>query len=92
MEAIAKTGRPAFYEKNAEAIIDRLVPMVQQNDVVAIFSNGGFDGHPREAARKIARLIDTAIRRDMPLHVLDVRQHVPPGAAKCPLDERAMND
>ena len=43
VEAIAKSGRPAFYEKNAEAIIDRLVPMVQQNDVVAIFSNGGFD-------------------------------------------------
>ena len=43
VEAIAKSGRPAFYEKNAEAIIERLVPMVQQNDVVAIFSNGGFD-------------------------------------------------
>ncbi len=41
--AIAKTGRPAFYEKNADAIIDRLVPMTQPNDVVAIFSNGGFD-------------------------------------------------
>ena len=41
--AIAKSGRPAFYEKNAQAIIERLVPMVQQNDVVAIFSNGGFD-------------------------------------------------
>ena len=36
--------RPAcLLRKNAEAIIDRLVPMVQQNDVVAIFSNGGFD-------------------------------------------------
>jgi UDP-N-acetylmuramate: L-alanyl-gamma-D-glutamyl-meso-diaminopimelate ligase len=43
VEAIAKTGRPAFYEKNAEAIIERLVPMVHENDVVAIFSNGGFD-------------------------------------------------
>jgi UDP-N-acetylmuramate: L-alanyl-gamma-D-glutamyl-meso-diaminopimelate ligase len=41
--AIAKSGRPAYYEKNAEAIIERLVPMVQPNDVVAIFSNGGFD-------------------------------------------------
>ncbi len=43
VEAIAKSGRPAFYEKNAEAIIERLVPMVQENDIVAIFSNGGFD-------------------------------------------------
>ncbi len=43
VDAIVKSGRPAFYEKNADAIVDRLVPMVQQNDVVAVFSNGGFD-------------------------------------------------
>jgi UDP-N-acetylmuramate: L-alanyl-gamma-D-glutamyl-meso-diaminopimelate ligase len=43
VESIAKSGRPAFYEKDANAIIDRLVPIVQANEVVAIFSNGGFD-------------------------------------------------
>jgi UDP-N-acetylmuramate: L-alanyl-gamma-D-glutamyl-meso-diaminopimelate ligase len=41
--AIARAGRPAFYEQNADAIVDRIVPMLRQNDVVAIFSNGGFD-------------------------------------------------
>jgi UDP-N-acetylmuramate: L-alanyl-gamma-D-glutamyl-meso-diaminopimelate ligase len=43
VDAIVKSGRPAFYEKDADAIVDRLVPMVQRNDVVAVFSNGGFD-------------------------------------------------
>jgi UDP-N-acetylmuramate: L-alanyl-gamma-D-glutamyl-meso-diaminopimelate ligase len=41
--AIARAGRPAFYEQNADAIVDRIVPMLRPNDVVAVFSNGGFD-------------------------------------------------
>ena len=41
--AIAKAGRPAFYEQNADAIVDRIVPMLRPNDIVAVFSNGGFD-------------------------------------------------
>ena len=41
--AIAKAGRPAFYEENADAIVDRIVPMLRRQDVVAVFSNGGFD-------------------------------------------------
>jgi UDP-N-acetylmuramate: L-alanyl-gamma-D-glutamyl-meso-diaminopimelate ligase len=41
--AIAETGRPAFYEQNVDAIVDRIVPMLRPNDVVAVFSNGGFD-------------------------------------------------
>jgi UDP-N-acetylmuramate: L-alanyl-gamma-D-glutamyl-meso-diaminopimelate ligase len=44
VEAIASHGRPAFYEENADAIVERLVPLLQPKDVVAIFSNGGFDG------------------------------------------------
>ncbi len=43
VESIAKSGRPAFYETNADVIIERLLPLLQPNDVVAIFSNGGFD-------------------------------------------------
>src|SRR6184192_837366 len=34
VNAIAKGGRPAFYEKNAGAIVDRLVPMLKAKDVV----------------------------------------------------------
>jgi UDP-N-acetylmuramate: L-alanyl-gamma-D-glutamyl-meso-diaminopimelate ligase len=41
--AIAKAGRPAFYERNADAIVDRILPMLQPKDVVVVFSNGGFD-------------------------------------------------
>ncbi len=41
---IAESGRPAFYEATADAIIARLVPLVQPGDVVVIFSNGGFEG------------------------------------------------
>src|SRR5262245_17107438 len=43
VEEIAKDGRPAFYEQNANAIVDRIVPMLRPKDVVAVFSNGGFD-------------------------------------------------
>ena len=41
--AIAKAGHPAFYEKNADTILDRIVPMLRPKDIVAVFSNGGFD-------------------------------------------------
>ena len=43
VDAISKTGRPAFYEENADAIIARILPMLKPKDVVVIFSNGGFD-------------------------------------------------
>src|SRR5213076_2926456 len=43
VDAIAKAGHPAFYEKNADAILDRIVPMLRPKDIVAVFSNGGFD-------------------------------------------------
>jgi len=41
--AIAKAGRTAFYEENADAIVDRIAPMLRRQDIVAVFSNGGFD-------------------------------------------------
>ena len=34
----------AFYETGAAAIVERIVPLLQPNDVVTVFSNGGFDG------------------------------------------------
>jgi UDP-N-acetylmuramate: L-alanyl-gamma-D-glutamyl-meso-diaminopimelate ligase len=40
---IAEAGRPAFYEQNANAIVDRITPMLRSGDVVVVFSNGGFD-------------------------------------------------
>jgi UDP-N-acetylmuramate: L-alanyl-gamma-D-glutamyl-meso-diaminopimelate ligase len=44
VSAVAKDGLPAFYEKNADAIVKRIVPLLKPNDVVVVFSNGGFDG------------------------------------------------
>ncbi len=50
--AIAAAGRMAFYERDAAAILERLVPLLHPNDVVTIFSNGGFDGiHEKLLAR-----------------------------------------
>src|SRR6266478_4387657 len=50
--AIAKAGRPAFYEQNADAIVDRIVPVLRPKDVVVVFSNGGFDNiHEKLLAR-----------------------------------------
>jgi UDP-N-acetylmuramate: L-alanyl-gamma-D-glutamyl-meso-diaminopimelate ligase len=43
VDAIAKAGHPAFYEKNAAAIVDRIVPMLNVQVVVVVFSIGGFD-------------------------------------------------
>jgi UDP-N-acetylmuramate: L-alanyl-gamma-D-glutamyl-meso-diaminopimelate ligase len=42
--AIEASGRPAFYEPDVAHIVERLVPLLKAQDVVAIFSNGGFDG------------------------------------------------
>ncbi len=56
VQAIADSGRPAFYEKDAAHIVDRLIPLVKPKDVVVVFSNGGFDGiHEKILARLRAR-------------------------------------
>ena len=52
VEAIGKGRRPAFYEENADAIVDRIVPMLRPNEIIAVFSNGGFDNiHEKLLAR-----------------------------------------
>jgi len=56
VQAIADSGRPAFYEKDAAHIVDRLVPLLQPNDVVAVFSNGGFDGIHEKILERVRAL------------------------------------
>src|SRR5438876_4950347 len=52
VKEISDDGRPAFYEKNAHGIVDRIVPLLKERDVVAVFSNGGFDNiHEKLLAR-----------------------------------------
>jgi UDP-N-acetylmuramate: L-alanyl-gamma-D-glutamyl-meso-diaminopimelate ligase len=53
IDAIARSGRPAFYEENADAIVDRIVPMLQPKDVVAVFSNGDFDNIHEKLLKKL---------------------------------------
>ena len=52
MSSIKAAGRPAFYEQNADAIVEKITPMLQSGDVVAVFSNGGFENiHEKLLAR-----------------------------------------
>jgi UDP-N-acetylmuramate: L-alanyl-gamma-D-glutamyl-meso-diaminopimelate ligase len=53
MREITKAGRPAFYEKNANAIVNRITPLLKKDDVVAIFSNGGFDDIHEKLLRRL---------------------------------------
>jgi UDP-N-acetylmuramate: L-alanyl-gamma-D-glutamyl-meso-diaminopimelate ligase len=53
VDAIADSGRPAFYEANANAIVDRILPMLQSKDIVTVFSNGGFDGIHEKLLNKL---------------------------------------
>ncbi len=56
VKAISKDGRPAFYEKNADAIVDRIMPMLKEKDVVTVFSNGGFDNIHEKLLRRLRNL------------------------------------
>ncbi|MEO0414324.1 MAG: UDP-N-acetylmuramate:L-alanyl-gamma-D-glutamyl-meso-diaminopimelate ligase [Verrucomicrobiota bacterium] len=44
MKTIRDTGIPAYYEDDADAIVERLKAEAQDGDVVVVFSNGGFGG------------------------------------------------
>ena len=44
IQALNAAGTPAELHPDVDAILDALVPQLQRGDVVAILSNGGFDG------------------------------------------------
>jgi UDP-N-acetylmuramate: L-alanyl-gamma-D-glutamyl-meso-diaminopimelate ligase len=44
VEALRRGGRDAVLLKDADAIVEGIAPKLQAGDVVAILSNGGFDG------------------------------------------------
>jgi UDP-N-acetylmuramate: L-alanyl-gamma-D-glutamyl-meso-diaminopimelate ligase len=57
VDEIKQSGRPAFYEKDAAAIVDRIVPKLAPNDIVVVFSNGGFNNiHEKLLAQLRAKL------------------------------------
>src|SRR5689334_24424919 len=44
IEAISKQGKPAFALPDTDQIVSHIVPELRSGDVVAIMSNGGFNG------------------------------------------------
>lgn len=44
IDDIRSQGKEAFQEKDADAIVAKLVPLTLEGDVVVVFSNGGFGG------------------------------------------------
>ena len=44
MKTLRESGTPAYYEPGADAIVERLKQEARDGDVIAVFSNGGFDG------------------------------------------------
>src|SRR5205807_1566116 len=56
VDAIVKAGSPAFYEQNADAIVDRIGPMLRPKDIVAVFSNGGFDSIHEKLLERLKEL------------------------------------
>jgi UDP-N-acetylmuramate: L-alanyl-gamma-D-glutamyl-meso-diaminopimelate ligase len=44
VSALVREGHDATFYATANAIVEGLTPRLRQGDVVAILSNGGFDG------------------------------------------------
>jgi UDP-N-acetylmuramate: L-alanyl-gamma-D-glutamyl-meso-diaminopimelate ligase len=44
VEGLKKSGRPAIFAADADAIVEQIAPQLATGDVVAILSNGGFGG------------------------------------------------
>ena len=57
--ALQAAGRPAMLLKDADKIVEAIAPELRPNDVVAILSNGGFDGIYEKLPRRIRELTAT---------------------------------
>ncbi|MDF1658275.1 MAG: UDP-N-acetylmuramate:L-alanyl-gamma-D-glutamyl-meso-diaminopimelate ligase [Verrucomicrobiales bacterium] len=44
METLRRDGKPAYYEPDVDAIVSRLTAEAKDDDVIIVFSNGGFGG------------------------------------------------
>jgi UDP-N-acetylmuramate: L-alanyl-gamma-D-glutamyl-meso-diaminopimelate ligase len=44
METLRSGGKPAYYEGDVDAIVNRLKSEAEDGDVIVVFSNGGFGG------------------------------------------------
>jgi UDP-N-acetylmuramate: L-alanyl-gamma-D-glutamyl-meso-diaminopimelate ligase len=56
VSALQRVGREAFLLNNADAIVENVAPQLQPGDVVAILSNGGFDGIYEKLPERLRQL------------------------------------
>jgi UDP-N-acetylmuramate: L-alanyl-gamma-D-glutamyl-meso-diaminopimelate ligase len=56
VDDITAAGRIAFYEPVADHIVERLVPLLSGDEVVVVFSNGGFDNIHEKLLQKLKDL------------------------------------
>jgi UDP-N-acetylmuramate: L-alanyl-gamma-D-glutamyl-meso-diaminopimelate ligase len=56
VRAVIKAGHEAAVYRGADEIVDAMAPQLQEGDVVAILSNGGFDGIYDKLPAKLATL------------------------------------
>ncbi|HTW44952.1 MAG TPA: UDP-N-acetylmuramate:L-alanyl-gamma-D-glutamyl-meso-diaminopimelate ligase [Acidobacteriaceae bacterium] len=56
VEALVAAGRDAALLQNADAIVEKIAPELREGDVVAILSNGGFDGIYEKLPERLRRL------------------------------------
>jgi UDP-N-acetylmuramate: L-alanyl-gamma-D-glutamyl-meso-diaminopimelate ligase len=60
IEALNASGTPAELHPDADAIVNAIAPQLASGDVVAILSNGGFDGIYQKLAARLTELHPTA--------------------------------
>ncbi|HTD55740.1 MAG TPA: UDP-N-acetylmuramate:L-alanyl-gamma-D-glutamyl-meso-diaminopimelate ligase, partial [Silvibacterium sp.] len=56
VKALREEGRDAVLLKDADAIVEAIAPLLQTGDVVAILSNGGFDGIYEKLPRRLREM------------------------------------
>jgi UDP-N-acetylmuramate: L-alanyl-gamma-D-glutamyl-meso-diaminopimelate ligase len=64
VDAVRLCGKPAFYLPDAGAIVETLKTQLQQGDVVAVFSNGKFDGVHEKLLAALSESAGGSVGRD----------------------------
>jgi UDP-N-acetylmuramate: L-alanyl-gamma-D-glutamyl-meso-diaminopimelate ligase len=63
IEEVSKDGKPAVALPDSDAIIEHLLPQLQEGDVVAIMSNGGFGGIHDKLLEALRKAVGSRLQR-----------------------------
>jgi UDP-N-acetylmuramate: L-alanyl-gamma-D-glutamyl-meso-diaminopimelate ligase len=63
VRALTEQGHPALLAANVEEIVTRIATNAREGDVVAILSNGGFDGIYEKLPRRLSQPADVPVAR-----------------------------